>query len=123
MTDDELEERLRRLAQAPRGAEPDWEAMAADVRAAGRALEELGGGVVVVAQGEVRASLPLPYAGLMSDLPPQEAAARLVPAQAEWANRVGAAQDTEQWLSALTTLRELRRHLEQEVPQAGGASE
>ncbi|GAA5514522.1 adenine deaminase [Deinococcus carri] len=49
----------------------------ADVRAAGRALEELGGGVVVVADGEVRASLPLPYAGLMSDLPPQEAAARL----------------------------------------------
>ncbi|WP_019587282.1 adenine deaminase [Deinococcus apachensis] len=49
----------------------------ADVRVAGRALENLGGGVVVVAGGEVRASLPLPYAGLMSDLPPHEAAARL----------------------------------------------
>ncbi|GAA5532344.1 adenine deaminase [Deinococcus aluminii] len=49
----------------------------ADVRAAGRALEALGGGVVVVAGGEVRASLPLPYAGLMSDLLPQEVAARL----------------------------------------------
>lgn len=49
----------------------------ADVRAAGRALEELGGGVVVVSGGEVRASLPLPFAGLMSDLPPREAAARL----------------------------------------------
>ncbi|MBB5235878.1 adenine deaminase C-terminal domain-containing protein [Deinococcus budaensis] len=49
----------------------------ADVRAAGRALEALGGGVVVVAGGEVRACLPLPFAGLMSDLPPQEAAARL----------------------------------------------
>lgn len=49
----------------------------ADVRAAGRALEALGGGVVVVAGGEVRAHLPLPFAGLMSDLPPPEAAARL----------------------------------------------
>lgn len=49
----------------------------ADVRAAGRALEALGGGVVVVAGGEVRAHLPLPFAGLMSDLPPREAAARL----------------------------------------------
>ncbi|ABF44723.1 adenine deaminase [Deinococcus geothermalis DSM 11300] len=49
----------------------------ADVRAAGRALEAMGGGVVVVAGGEVRSNLPLPYAGLMSDLPPQEAAARL----------------------------------------------
>ncbi|MBI0445816.1 adenine deaminase [Deinococcus sp. DB0503] len=49
----------------------------ADVRAAGRALEAMGGGVVVVAGGEVQASLPLPYAGLMSDLPPQNAAARL----------------------------------------------
>ncbi|BDP42997.1 adenine deaminase [Deinococcus aetherius] len=48
-----------------------------DVRAAGRALEALGGGVVVVAGGEVRAGLPLPFAGLMSDLPPREAAARL----------------------------------------------
>lgn len=49
----------------------------ADVRAAGRAQEDMGGGVVVVAGGEVRASLPLPFAGLMSDLPPREAAARL----------------------------------------------
>lgn len=49
----------------------------ADVRAAGRALEALGGGAVVVSGGEVRASLPLPFAGLMSDLPPGEAAARL----------------------------------------------
>ncbi|MFN4250051.1 adenine deaminase C-terminal domain-containing protein [Deinococcus sp.] len=49
----------------------------ADVRAAGRALEAMGGGVVVVSGGEVRASLPLPFAGLMTDLPPAEAAARL----------------------------------------------
>ncbi|WP_188901930.1 adenine deaminase [Deinococcus aerophilus] len=49
----------------------------ADVRAAGHALQAMGGGAVVVADGEVRASLPLPYAGLMSDLPPQQAAACL----------------------------------------------
>ncbi|WP_034385483.1 adenine deaminase [Deinococcus sp. YIM 77859] len=48
-----------------------------DIRAAGRALEALGGGVVVVSGGEVRASLPLPYAGLMSDRPPREVAAGL----------------------------------------------
>ncbi|MEW6422230.1 MAG: adenine deaminase C-terminal domain-containing protein [Deinococcota bacterium] len=49
----------------------------ADVRAAGRALEAMGGGVIVVAGGEVRASIPLPYAGLMSDAPPREVAAGL----------------------------------------------
>lgn len=49
----------------------------ADIRTAGRALEALGGGVVVVSGGEMRAQLPLPFAGLMSDLPPQETSARL----------------------------------------------
>lgn len=48
-----------------------------DVRAAGRTLRDMGGGAVVVADGAVQASLPLPYAGLMSGLPPQQAAARL----------------------------------------------
>ncbi|GGL10324.1 adenine deaminase [Deinococcus radiotolerans] len=48
-----------------------------DVRAAGRALERLGGGLVLVAGGEVRAQLPLPFAGLMTDLPPAQAAAAL----------------------------------------------
>ncbi|SEJ92712.1 Adenine deaminase [Deinococcus reticulitermitis] len=48
-----------------------------DIRAAGQALERLGGGAVLVQGGEVRASLPLPYAGLMTDRPPAEAAARL----------------------------------------------
>ncbi len=48
-----------------------------DVRAAGRALEALGGGIVLVSGGEVRAQLPLPFAGLMTDLPPAQAAAAL----------------------------------------------
>ncbi len=49
----------------------------ADIRAAGLAVEQLGGGVVVVEGGEVVASLPLPYGGLMSDLPPLEVARRV----------------------------------------------
>ncbi|MFC3601664.1 adenine deaminase [Deinococcus soli (ex Cha et al. 2016)] len=48
-----------------------------DVRVAGRALEALGGGIVLVSGGEVRAQLPLPFAGLMTDLPPAQAAAAL----------------------------------------------
>ncbi|MFN3219153.1 MAG: adenine deaminase [Acidimicrobiales bacterium] len=41
----------------------------ADIVDAVEALVELGGGYVVVADGAVQASLPLPYAGLMSDQP------------------------------------------------------
>jgi adenine deaminase len=36
---------------------------------AARAVAEMGGGLVVVAGGEVQAALPLPVAGLMSDRP------------------------------------------------------
>ena len=54
----------------------------ADIRAAGLAIQALGGGVVVVDSGEVIASLPLPYGGLMSDLPPAEVAARVQAIQA-----------------------------------------
>lgn len=49
----------------------------ADIRAAGLALQELGGGVVVVSGGQVKASLPLPFGGLMTDQPPPQAAALL----------------------------------------------
>lgn len=48
-----------------------------DIRAAGVALQRLGGGVVVVADGQVKASLPLPFAGLMTDQPPAAAARAL----------------------------------------------
>jgi adenine deaminase len=41
----------------------------ADMLAAARALAEMDGGQVVVNRGEVLARLPLPVAGLMSDLP------------------------------------------------------
>jgi adenine deaminase len=41
----------------------------ADMARAVERLAELGGGIVVVAGGEVTAELPLPIAGLMSDLP------------------------------------------------------
>ncbi|WP_291426716.1 adenine deaminase [Deinococcus sp.] len=48
-----------------------------DIRQAGHFLQALGGGVVVVAGGKLLASLPLPYAGLMTDQPPEQAAAAL----------------------------------------------
>ena len=44
---------------------------------AARALEAVGGGYVVVAGGEVLASLPLPYGGCMSDRPWEEVLAGL----------------------------------------------
>ena len=47
----------------------------ADMRAAGLEVARLGGGVVVIDGGEVVATLPLPYGGLMSDAPPAEVAA------------------------------------------------
>jgi adenine deaminase len=44
----------------------------ADMMAAARAVAETGGGQAVVAEGKVVASVPLPIAGLMSDLPLEE---------------------------------------------------
>ena len=41
----------------------------ADMAAAANALKELGGGYVAVLHGKVLAALPLPLAGIMSDLP------------------------------------------------------
>jgi adenine deaminase len=49
----------------------------ADMARAINRLIELDGGCVAVAGGEVRAELPLPIAGLMSDRPFEEVAARL----------------------------------------------
>ena len=47
-----------------------------DMRLAVARLVELGGGQVVVAHGEILAELPLPIAGLMSDLPLEEVVRR-----------------------------------------------
>jgi len=49
----------------------------ADMLLAFRRLEELQGGFVVVDNGEIKAELPLPVAGLISDLPFEEVAERL----------------------------------------------
>ncbi|GEM47931.1 adenine deaminase [Deinococcus cellulosilyticus] len=46
-----------------------------DIRLCARVIEEMQGGVAVIADGEVRARLPLPIGGLMSPLPPQVVAA------------------------------------------------
>lgn len=43
-----------------------------DMRAAVEAVAEMGGGQVVVTDGQVKAQLPLPIAGLMSDQPLEE---------------------------------------------------
>ncbi len=48
----------------------------ADIRAAIAAIVAMDGGIVAVAVGEVLAALPLPLAGLLSDLPVGEVAAR-----------------------------------------------
>lgn len=48
----------------------------ADIRAAIAAIVALDGGIIAVADGETLAALPLPLAGLLSDLPAPEVAAR-----------------------------------------------
>ena len=45
-----------------------------DIRLCARVIEEMQGGVAVVADGQVRAKLPMPIGGLMSTLPPEEVA-------------------------------------------------
>jgi adenine deaminase len=49
----------------------------ADMRAAVEAVVEMGGGQVVMADGQVKARLPLPIAGLMSDQPLEEVRDRI----------------------------------------------
>ncbi len=49
----------------------------ADMIIAAKTIESMGGGMVAVSGGEVRARLPLPIAGLMSDRPISEVAAAL----------------------------------------------
>ena len=48
-----------------------------DILCAAHALQEMGGGFVCVVDGEVRASVPLPLAGLVSPLPVSELVQRL----------------------------------------------
>lgn len=48
-----------------------------DITAAANAVREMGGGLVVVNSGKVIESLPLPVAGLMSDLPIEEVDRRM----------------------------------------------
>ncbi len=60
----------------------------ADMKAAVAAVVEMGGGQVVVAEGEVQAACPLPIAGLMSDRPLEEVRDR-VAALTEAAHALG----------------------------------
>jgi adenine deaminase len=63
-----------------------------DIVAAIRALEEMRGGQVAVADGQVEASLPLPIAGLVSDQPLEVVIAKIAELKAA-AARLGSALD------------------------------
>ncbi|WP_053094603.1 adenine deaminase [Neomoorella thermoacetica] len=56
----------------------------ADMALAGNTLAGCGGGMVAVRDGQVLALLPLPIAGLMSDRPVEEVAARLAAVHRAW---------------------------------------
>lgn len=56
----------------------------ADMALAGNALAECGGGMVAVRDGQVLALLPLPIAGLMSDLPVEEVAGQVETVHRAW---------------------------------------
>jgi adenine deaminase len=49
----------------------------ADMAACAARLQEIGGGIVVARDGEVRGELPLPVAGLLSDQPVEDVVTRL----------------------------------------------
>ncbi|NLW18063.1 MAG: adenine deaminase, partial [Firmicutes bacterium] len=55
-----------------------------DMAFAGNKLAEVGGGMVVVRDGQVLALLPLPIAGLMSDRPLEEVAAAVAELDKAW---------------------------------------
>ena len=69
-----------------------------DIAAAAEAVREMGGGLVVVENGEVIESLPLPIAGLMSPLPIEEVENRLNRLKAA-ANRLGASDDIDPFMT------------------------
>ena len=60
-----------------------------------QALVAQEGGFVLIENGEVVASLPLPIAGLMSDLPGEEVAARLKQMHDAAHQRLGISDDIE----------------------------
>lgn len=66
-----------------------------EMYAAIQALIDQEGGFVLVENGEVIASLPLPIAGLMSDLPGEEVAARLKALHDAAYERLGISRDVE----------------------------
>ena len=69
-----------------------------DIAAAAEAVREMGGGLVVVENGKVIESLPLPIAGLMSPLPIEEVENRLNQLKAA-AKRLGASDDIDPFMT------------------------
>ena len=75
-----------------------------DIAAAADAVREMGGGLVVVENGRVVESLPLPIAGLMSPLPIEEVHQKLKRLK-EAAKRLGASEDIDPFMTlALVSL-------------------
>ena len=69
-----------------------------DIAAAAEAVRQMGGGLVVVENGKVTESLPLPIAGLMSPLPIEEVDEKLKKLKAA-AKRLGASDDIDPFMT------------------------
>lgn len=69
-----------------------------DIAAAAEAVRQMGGGLVVVEDGKVVESLPLPIAGLMSPLPIEEVNERMKKLKAA-AKRLGASDDIDPFMT------------------------
>ena len=69
-----------------------------DIAAAANAVREMGGGLVIVEDGRVTASLSLPIAGLMSPLSIEEVVERLKELKAA-AKRLGASDDIDPFMT------------------------
>ncbi len=69
-----------------------------DIAAAANAVREMNGGLVVVNEGKVLEALPLPIAGLMSDLPIEEVDQRLCALKGA-AKRLGVSDDIDPFMT------------------------
>lgn len=69
-----------------------------DIAAAAQAVRDMDGGLVVVKGGKILEALPLPIAGLMSDLPIEEVAARLRSLKAA-AKQLGVSDDIDPFMT------------------------
>ncbi len=69
-----------------------------DIAAAANAVREMNGGLVVAEHGKILEALPLPIAGLMSDLPIEEVEARIYAMKAA-AKKLGVSDDIDPFMT------------------------